>query len=826
MYLQRLEIAGFKSFSSRMKFDFQAGVSAIVGPNGSGKSNVAEAIRWVLGEQNIRGLRARKTEELIYSGNDLGRSKASMAEVIMTLAGKASDTQLGLEELIISRRLYRSGESEYRLNGRLVKVKDLHKILAQAGFGTASYAVIGQGMVETLIIASPAERKLLFEEASGIRAFELERTDTLRKLSRAEEQAASLRHEITQLEPERDKLASQVGRLDRRRELSQQLSSGRSQYLGQQLSRLQTAAKAAQDSQEQSAKDRDKQRARLKQLTLQAGSLATASSAASDRQATLLRDLEKLDTERTTITQELAGAEAELHYMEQATKRLDERPTDLAARDKALVSRLADLEKSLATLAVKSGALDDKITLFNDKISALNTQLNGLRQKLVANQRNEYLKHAQGLASLIHKKTQDDKGMPMQELRLALHKLIRMVKLASEADTINLPLSIAKIQQAIARELAKREDIVEQQTTEIIRIRSIELDVHAIEKERAEIKDRLAKMKRSAKQESPAIVTKRAEAKQLATDLAKLEKEAKAKREELSAFSSQANTEEQVELAREVEGVKQGVSELEHSHQESSQLLKDIARETNQLERQARNWQLSMPKPAVGERQEQAVSLADLARIEAELAVIGTVDETLAGAHVELSSRIEFLDKQATDLESAVTDLRHVLTELERRIKTTFRENFGKINKAFGSYFHELFSGGTAALELVTFEDDEYGIEITARPPGKRVELLSALSGGEKALSAVALLAAILDVNPSPFIVLDEVDAALDDTNSRLFTSMLKRLAKKSQLLVITHNHETMLQADELFGITASPKTASTVIAVDLRQAEELVATS
>ena len=824
MYLRRLEIAGFKSFGSRVKLDFKPGISAVVGPNGSGKSNIAEAIRWVLGSQNVRDLRAQKTSELIYAGSEgVGgnrKAQSSMAEVTMTLTGKAHDTELGVEELVISRRLYRSGDSEYFLGGRTVRVKDLQRILAQAGFGTASYTVIGQGMVDSLLLSTPSERQLLFEEASGIRAFELQRIDDTRKLEKARIQAAQLRQDMVELAPEQAQLEQQVKLLAKRRSLTSELKAARQGWLYEQLTLLKDREAQLKQQHTEAVKQHKQRVLSLKALQLQAQKFETAEAESTKRQAGLLDELRELDGQQRAVTEDIDRRQAEIQLLE-AAQVTDNKPAQLKRQLAADQQRLERLRNNLAELTKQNVKFETKIAGFQEKIAALNTELNGLRQKLTANQRNAYLNQALGLARILVlqlKMSEKDRAkIKGERFQIMLHKLIRMVKLASEADLSEFPTRIGKLQQGIARELSKREDVVEKQTAEIIKQRSIELDINALEKIVADVEQEIAQLPAPASDNLKRLKRelKDCEAKRRAVD-AQISK----KRDELTQVSTLQTTGEQVELAHQIEAMRGEAYQLEQAGQRALDLVGQIDEQRSELQAQAERWGV---KPT---QQTLAAQRDDITKLEAELELIGEIDEALVGAHEELQERLDYLEGQATDLERGAKDLEHVLAELERRIRKTFDQNFKKMNHGFARHFKDLFNGGTASLELIPQEDGGFGIDIVARPPGKRVEQLGSLSGGEKAMAAIALLAAILDVNPSPFIVLDEGDAALDDANSRAFTDLLQSLQKQSQLLVITHNHETMLQADELFGITSSPKTSSAVVTVDLRQAEELAQAS
>lgn len=813
MYLQRLEIAGFKSFGDRVKLDLEPGVSAIVGPNGSGKSNIAEAIRWVLGERAGRVLRATKTEELIFSGTERGKAKSSLAEVSITLAKRDHDSGLVNEKLKIVRRLYRSGESEYRINGRSVRARQVAKILAQAGFGVSSYTVIGQGMVDKIIIASSAERKLLFEEASGIRAFELERAETIAKLRQAREQAKILTEEAAELIPERDSIARQVNRLSRRREIATRLKMCQKSYYAQELNRI----KNTQNQVSKQVHDNNRQIISLNKrdilLRKKSSDLADAANSSARQHELALRALSDLDVRRAQIVEALTRGEVELERLNLAIK--SEESKEHSSKSKTRLQKKLSLYNSqlLGQSDINDG-LATKISVFDEKIRDLTKQLSHLRQALRSNQRAGYIGQALGLAQLLSRQLAQDKSLSRQQLRIILHKLIRIVKLAHESDLADAPEKIAKLQQQISREMTKREEVIEKQTAVIIRIRSLEMDIHALEREITLLNE----PEDTNKQQSLKVQVQKQQKMlaKLCRDRDLLDSEQEKLRRQLSLLSQQNNTQSQVDIARELEESRQQILTCES---EKAQLVisqKKLEAEHSEVMKQAKSWGISAAEEYAGE----TVSRDDITRLETELTLIGEIDETLVEAHREISERVDYLKGQAQDMQHAAEDLEKVLSELERRIKSTFQKNFAKINTAFGKNFNQLFGGGRAELTLSPLDDDSYGIDIIAQPPAKRLSTLSALSGGEKALSAISLLAAILEVNPSPFIVLDEVDAALDDRNANLFQKTLAQLAKRSQILVITHNHETMVHADRLYGVSAGSRSASTVLAVDLASVE------
>jgi chromosome segregation protein len=229
--LNKLVLQGFKSFADRTVFEFTKNFTAVVGPNGSGKSNISDAIRWVLGEQSVKTLRGKESTDLIFGGSE-SLSKLGMAQVELYLDNSDHTVPIEFEEIVISRKIFRDGESEYRMNGAKVRLQDIVMMLAKARFGQKSYAVIGQGMITQFLNSTPQDRKIFFDEATGVREFQIKRDQAINKLIRTEEHLVQCETLITEIDPHLKSLTRQVKRLEKRAEVEQQLSAIQLDYFG------------------------------------------------------------------------------------------------------------------------------------------------------------------------------------------------------------------------------------------------------------------------------------------------------------------------------------------------------------------------------------------------------------------------------------------------------------------------------------------------------------------------------------------------------------------------------------------------------------------
>jgi chromosome segregation protein len=219
------------------------------------------------------------------------------------------------------------------------------------------------------------------------------------------------------------------------------------------------------------------------------------------------------------------------------------------------------------------------------------------------------------------------------------------------------------------------------------------------------------------------------------------------------------------------------------------------------------------------DQMEKDVLKLKMENLRRKLDTIGGVDPETEAEFTELEQREVAMSTQVDDLTKAKSDLEKIVGELDERIKKQFSHVFGNISKEFTRYFAMLFGGGNANLKLGEDEEGSFGIEISANPPGKRVQSLNALSGGERTLTSLALLFAILSVNPSPFCVLDEVDAALDESNTLRFVKILSDLAHKTQFIIISHNRDTMKIANSLYGVTMNDEHVSKLLSIHLTEA-------
>ncbi|USN52489.1 MAG: AAA family ATPase [Candidatus Nomurabacteria bacterium] len=250
MSLKRIEIQGFKTFAQKTTVEFrpdaggQRTVTAVVGPNGSGKSNIADAIRWVMGEQSMRLLRGKKSEDVIFSGTEK-RSRSGFAEVTMVLDNADPEkTGIGTEEIQVTRRLYRDGQSEYEVNKQSARLSDVALLLAQAGIGQRTYSVIGQGMIDQVLVASPMERReFFFDEAFGLKPFQMKRTQAMNKMDDSRKNIGQIELMMNELGPRLTLLEKQVKRLAEREKIEEELHALEKAYYGHEWRNLDVSIK-------------------------------------------------------------------------------------------------------------------------------------------------------------------------------------------------------------------------------------------------------------------------------------------------------------------------------------------------------------------------------------------------------------------------------------------------------------------------------------------------------------------------------------------------------------------------------------------------------
>lgn len=820
MYLRSLEIAGFKSFAKRSQLELSNGVVGIVGPNGAGKSNLADAIRWVLGEQSVKLMRTKKSEEVIFAGTQ-SRPRASMAEVSILLDNSDNAMPIEFSEVQITRRLYRSGESEYLLNGRRARLLDVAEILAQSGFGQQSYSVIGQGMIDSILLATPAARKTMFDEASGIKTYDLRREVTRKKMAATLENINKIELNINQLRPLHEQLGGKIATARRHSILQTQMSEYQQAFIDFELTKLQKQRQQLSSQLEQKQIELATCQTKLADLHQRQSDISKTQAQAQKNLAQIQKDLILAETERDQDYDRLATATAELKLQQAASQAAEELNKSVAQVENLILRQMTKLDKIKAShkqIEKQNRAYEQEISAYNDRLDIFNRELTDFRNRLAKNQKSDFILHALGLVKMLKLELRKP-DLSRPDLAVLLHKLGRIIKIASEDNAADLLSSINKQQKIITREMSKREDIIELQTNDIIKMRSLELDMAYLEKELIEARKHKSELETKQSGADTKELSKTANlVDKITGKIEQADEHIASLRASLVAPAESKETLELTQIASQIERNSAQQATLRVEFDQLNSELQRLDKTQAEVVEQAQNWGLA----ASGQASDKPIDLAEIHRLEGELATLSDVDQSTREQYEQISTKLEYLQTQHQDLTTSIADMEKINQNLDRLIMETFVTAFAKINHQFGHFFKQLFGGGTAELKLEKGEDGSYGVEIVVNPPGKRIELLVSLSGGERAMASLALLAAILSVNPSPFVVLDEVDAALDDANSAKFNKIIKELSRRSQLIIITHNHQTMQQATELVGVAPHKGADSKLIHVKLAQARQL----
>lgn len=751
MYLKRLEISGFKSFANKTVLDFlpdrpegsgmRGGITAIVGPNGSGKSNIADAIRWAIGEQSSKNLRGKKSEDVIFAGTE---GKARMGSASVTLHFDNADQRIPIEfgDVSVTRKVYRSGESEYLINGNRVRLLDVVDLLAKAGVGKDSYCVITQGMSDAVLQASPLERRSIFEDAAGVKQYQIEKERSIRKLENTKENLIRVDALIVEIEPHLKNLKRQAEKASQGKDVAARLHEKQLLLYGflwhqfrserETLDRDRVAA-------EQAMRDLEERSRSLHEMV---GSLSSALEDQAGEDA-IQREAQSIRTDINAWSRERSVIEGKIEI--EMERRKEKEVVETIPVDLAFVKRTAE----------KIGTDQDRLI-----------------ERIVTTERLEDLQDIREFAQVIKQE---------------LFELAENAGSGSVRETRIIGLS--------PEEKIESDSRLERMTAELgsIRERIDASEILVAEKEQS-----IAKLREENRSNRESFFLK--------------EKESRECDQMLQQLKDNFN-ELKVRLAR-IEVREEDLTALvrEELSMKPDEIFYDGVSEVDR------------------ERLER-----EIARLRVEVEHIGTIDPLVVDEYTETAKRFEFLTHESVDLKQAIESLRSVIKEMDMKIDQAFEETFSEIRKRFAHYFKIIFGGGKADIEKIRLslrrrpmeseeeseseeEKDGIGIEISACPPGKKITNLSMLSGGERSLTSLALLFAIISHNPPPFAVLDEVEAALDEANSRRFSGMLDELSSHTQFIAITHNRETMAQAGLLYGVTMQRDGISQLLSIRLDQ--------
>jgi chromosome segregation protein len=814
MKFKKLEISGFKSFFDKTSFYIENGLTGIVGPNGCGKSNIVESLRWCMGETSAKSMRGSGMEDVIFSGTS-NRPAKNISEVSVQIENPDKDGPMQyneLDEITVTRRIERDKGSKYFINQKEVRARDAQTFFADLSTGAHSPSLISQGRIGSLVTSKPAERRLILEEAAGISGIHARREEAESRLGAAENNLKRADELKKQQEKQLDNLRKQAEEATRYKEISREIKS------------------------------------------VEAGLYYLKITTIEKDKSTVTEKLSEQDDELSAVKIDLSHNN---QLLEEENKRLaplrDRRVENLAKLQKLNLemSNLDEEEARIKNLQIKlQNSLDTLDSdLEREKSISLDASLN---EKRIHEEKNELLKTEKEISEteLKSEKDLDRSKASLQSLQVQLDGIINEIETYIDSDKKltrdlfeklkKIVIQITSSQEQYASIYGKNESIKSDSIKRRERIKNIDIELENWKSLKTnsnkminELNERKKKIKTeiNENQKNPEkIATTKGQNIQNVENTKKRSEELNeelAKAETKYNFISQnlKEIQEKFSILREnkarseatIEGIEKRKKDLVYSIKNDLKL----DNENNLLSISNLNSLTPEKYPSL-EKQESS-----LEKIKKQRESLGSVNLRADEETKKYQDEIKKMEDDRADLYSAIVKLKTSIDELNQKGREKLLDAYTKVNRKFNEVYTKLFNGGNAKLELVDSDDPlEAGLEMLVSPPGKRLQSITLLSGGEQALTALSLVFAVFLVNPSPICVLDEVDAPLDDANVTKFCALLDELVKTTQtkFIIISHHALTMSRMHRLYGVTMPEKGVSQLVAVDLEKAEELVA--
>jgi chromosome segregation protein len=929
VFLKSVELFGFKSFAEKTKIEFTDGISALLGPNGCGKSNVVDAIKWVLGEQATKSLRADKMEDVIFNGTE-SRKALNVAEVALTVHNETGILALDTPEITIKRRLYRNGESEYLLNNTPVRLKELRELFYDTGIGKSAYSIMEQGKIDQVLSNKPEERRHIFEEAAAITRFKVKGLEAERKLQRTEENMHQVENILTEVKRSYDSLKKQADKTARYRELKDELFQVE---LDIQLLKLRDLLEE-KDKRSKELKVSETERDEIKQqidginemvesnldqvnsmesvlienqkklygVDLEKNNAQAQIQLLEERKQELQSQLVRAKDQEAHLTQRIQQIQSSLEEKRKETDNQRQRLQEIHKNTKEFQTSISHTEHRIQENSNSIIDKQKKIDLTEIKIADLQSQLQAITEDIVV-QLDDGLKSSgysiekrkdlessilgsisefsiqlkgktqlvddclgsdsvDGIKQILHsvKEFMISGTEKMVGIESLIQDLLTTVPdfldsflapegIITQKRTIDSDLETARnqilsLKQEISQLHQENQELSEKldgykKTLQELRLSAVSLEaaiqaselesqrftnqINEINSQARELQNRIAEDEGRLTGLEKKILEVQQRFKDLGIQEKQLQKELSVLEKTISSKNSEMLKKER-ELKSSMIALSKAQSKLEKIQIAFTEVQSDIRNIYNNF-RERYGQELSAHEEKIYEIRTPLATLKSKSeKVKEEQKNLGTVNLLAPEEFAEVKERYDFLSTQLEDLEKGKQDLQKITEEIRTESAELFTQTFEKIRKNFHTLFRRLFGGGRAEIRLTEPDNVlESGIEILAQPPGKKLESINLLSGGERSLTAVGLLFATYMVKPSPFCLLDEIDAALDESNVGRFVNMLMEFGESSQFIVITHNKKTVAGAKTLLGVTMEESGISKVVSIRIGEKGESI---
>ena len=798
MEFKKIQLNGFKSFAEKTQFLIENGLTGIVGPNGCGKSNIVESLRWCMGETSAKSMRGSGMEDVIFSGTSNKPSK-NIAEVSISLSNKAGEGSVkfkDIENIEIRRKIEKDKGSKFYINDREVRAKDAQMFFADLSTGAHSPSLISQGRIGALVTAKPADRRAILEEAAGISGLHVRRHEAELRLSAAENNLKRADELRRQQEKQLFNLKKQAEEAQKYKNISEEIKKVEAGLYFLKLKEIDNEIRMENEINIEAEKEVNNYNSLISELDDKINIKLSELTPIREKNLENLSKIQRLNLELKNIDQENNRIIDEIKGLKNSIKTIEE---DID-REKSIVIDANSNEKRLNE---EKKELIETDTKYFDTERFSNEDLNKVK--------NELQKEFDNLKNLI-------KSSKNQEALLTLENFKSLIE--GYADSYSKNQNIKK--DSIKRS-ARTKNIEIEIDSWINLLKKSESMIHELNSRKFSFNKKLVDLENQPQSQ--------AEKKGKISENLRISEEEKNDNEilienldnKVLELRKKLNTtrENSIEIRERKASSGATINGLNKRRQDLLDRVNDELNLTEDKILDFSNLDLKDEFPDPVSQEE----LLDLKKRERDK--LGSVNLRADEETSKYEEDIKKMEKDRQDLVNAILKLKESINELNQKGRERLLEAFEKVNRKFNDVYTKLFNGGTARLELVDSDDPlDAGLEMLVSPPGKRLQSITLLSGGEQALTALSLVFAVFLTNPSPICVLDEVDAPLDDANVTRFCNLLDELTKITftKFIIVTHHALTMSKMNKLYGVTMPEKGISQLVAVDLQKAESMVA--